>query len=120
MGRRTAADEIRSRLSEDGHWPGTEVRGVTGPGWLAVGAILFVVVQVQASIAEELVEPGAIWQRREYREPSPEPVADLLRREPHRARCASQCQPERGRGIQVERMQLKRARQGGLLGEGGR
>ena len=54
-------------------------------GGPAVAVLVLVVDQAEPGFVDELVEPGPVGQRRQRREPRPDPVPDLLRRHGLRA-----------------------------------
>ena len=90
-----AVHQLRARGRGDGGLPGGQALGVGGAGRPAVAVLRVVVDQAEPGVADELVEPGTVRQRRQRGEPGPDPVPDLVRR--HRLRPARPLERERER-----------------------
>ena len=103
--------------ASDGGLAGGQAIGVGGPGRRAVACVRLVVDQAEPGVADELVEPRPVRQRRQRREPGPDPVPDLVRGNGWDAAHAAQRERERLGGGQVAVVQLVRPGQGRVPGQ---
>ena len=110
-----AGDQLRPGRRGDRGLPGGQALGVGGPGGPAVAVLVLVVDQAEPGFVDQLVQPGPVGQRRQRREPRPDPVPDLMRGHGLAAARPAERQRHRVGQRQVTVVQLVGAGQDGVL-----